>query len=108
MEPQWCVDYALLPARLCRGIAIHFKEWQWFWEAISSRLSTATVVIRLPCRSRRGQVEWEEPSARIHRAVNVGKQPFEQVNVFLLDRPDAVAQPIEEQVSSLNNPRSAI
>jgi hypothetical protein len=43
-----------------------------------------------------GQVEWEEPSARVHRAVNVGKQPYEQVTVFLLDRPDAVAQPRDE------------
>jgi hypothetical protein len=56
----------------------------------------------------RGQVDWEEPSDRVHRAVNVGKQPYEQVTVFLLDRPDAVAQPTEEQVSSLNNPRGAI
>jgi quercetin dioxygenase-like cupin family protein len=43
-----------------------------------------------------GQVEWEEPSARVHRAVNVGKQPYEQVTVFLLDRPDAVPEPTEE------------
>ena len=43
-----------------------------------------------------GQVEWEEPSARVHRAVNVGKQPYQQVTVFLLDSPDAVAQPVEE------------
>ena len=43
-----------------------------------------------------GQVDWEEPSARVHRAVNVGKQPYEQVTVFLLDRADAVAQPTEE------------
>ena len=42
-----------------------------------------------------GQVDWEEPSARVHRAVNVGKQPYEQVTVFLLDRVDAVAQPSE-------------
>src|SRR5271155_1035325 len=42
-----------------------------------------------------GQVEWEEPSARVHRAVNVGKRPYEQVTVFLLDRPDAEAQPTE-------------
>jgi len=40
--------------------------------------------------------------------VNVGKQPSEQVTVFLLDRPDAVPQPTEEQVSSLNNARGAI
>ena len=43
-----------------------------------------------------GQVDWEETSARVHRAVNVGKQPYEQVTIFLLDRPDAVAQPNEE------------
>ena len=43
-----------------------------------------------------GQVDWEEPTERVHRAVNVGKQPYEQVTVFLLDRPDAVAQPTEE------------
>jgi hypothetical protein len=43
-----------------------------------------------------GRVDWEKPSARVHRAVNVGTQPYEQVTVFLLDRPDAVAQPSEE------------
>jgi hypothetical protein len=47
-------------------------------------------------------------SERIHQAMNIGKQPYEQVTVFLLDRPDAVAQPTEEQVSSLNNPRGAL
>ena len=40
-----------------------------------------------------GQVEWEEPTERIHRAVNVGKEPYEQVTIFLLDHPDAVPQP---------------
>jgi quercetin dioxygenase-like cupin family protein len=43
-----------------------------------------------------GQVEWEEPSPRVHRGVNVGKQLYEQVTVFLLDRPDAVTQPTQE------------
>jgi hypothetical protein len=32
-------------------------------------------------------VEWEEPGERVHRAVNVGRQPFEQITVFLLDVP---------------------
>ncbi len=31
-----------------------------------------------------------------------------RIAVFLLDRPDAVTQPTEEQVSSLNDPRGAI
>ena len=43
-----------------------------------------------------GQVEWEEPTERVHRAVNVGQHPYEQVTVFLLDRPHAVAQPTED------------
>jgi len=43
-----------------------------------------------------GQVDWEEPGSRMHRAVNVGKQPYEQITVFLLDRPDAVPQPTDE------------
>ena len=35
-------------------------------------------------------------SERVHRAVNVGGQPYEQVTIFLLDRLDPVPQPIEE------------
>ena len=49
-----------------------------------------------PIEVRPGQVEWEEPTDRAHRAVNVGQQPYEQVTVFLLDRPGAASQPIEE------------
>ena len=45
---------------------------------------------------RPGQVEWEESSGRIHRAVNIGEQTYEQITIFLLDRPEAVAQPHEE------------
>ena len=42
-----------------------------------------------------GQVDWDEPGDRVHRGVNVGSLPYEEVTVFLLDRPDAVAQPGE-------------
>jgi quercetin dioxygenase-like cupin family protein len=40
-----------------------------------------------------GQVDWDEPSDRVHRGVNVGEEPYEEVTVFLLDRPGAVPQP---------------
>jgi hypothetical protein len=40
-----------------------------------------------------GQVDWEEPSDRIHRAVNVGDAPYEEITVFFLDHADDVAQP---------------
>ena len=43
-----------------------------------------------------GAVEWEEPSCRVHRAVNVGEQPYEQITVFLLDHADAEPQPRDE------------
>jgi quercetin dioxygenase-like cupin family protein len=43
-----------------------------------------------------GQVDWDEPSDRVHRGVNVGEQPYEEIAVFFLDRPDAVAQPAVE------------
>jgi hypothetical protein len=42
-----------------------------------------------------GQVEWDEPCERVHRAVNVGREVYEEIAVFFLDRPDAVAQPRE-------------
>ena len=45
---------------------------------------------------RPGEVGWDEPTDRIHRGVNVGSEPYEEVTVFLLDRPDAVSQPPAE------------
>jgi quercetin dioxygenase-like cupin family protein len=42
-----------------------------------------------------GQADWDEPSDRVHRGVNVGEQEYEEITVFFLDRPDAVAQPSE-------------
>jgi len=42
-----------------------------------------------------GEVDWSEPSDRVHRAVNVGKEVFEEVVTFFLDRPDAEPQPAE-------------
>jgi hypothetical protein len=38
-------------------------------------------------------VDWDEPTDRPHRAVNVGRTPYEEVVVFFLDEPDTVAQP---------------
>ena len=44
-----------------------------------------------------GQVEWEESSGRVHRAVNIGQRTYEQITIFLLDSPNAVPQPAEEE-----------
>ncbi len=40
-----------------------------------------------------GQVDWDEPSAYPHRAVNVGEETYEEIVVFLLEQPDDVPQP---------------
>jgi hypothetical protein len=39
------------------------------------------------------QVDWDEPSDRTHRAVNIGDGPYEEITVFFLARPEDVPQP---------------
>src|SRR5574341_407297 len=29
-----------------------------------------------------GQVDWDEPTDRVHRGVNVGEQPYEEITIF--------------------------
>jgi len=60
-------------------------------EALVIEARDGTELARFEVRP--GQVDWDEPSDRIHRGVNVGATPYEEVTVFLLDRPDAVPQP---------------
>ena len=40
-----------------------------------------------------GQVDWEEPGSRPHRAVNVGAVTYEEVTTFFLSLPNDVPQP---------------
>jgi quercetin dioxygenase-like cupin family protein len=47
----------------------------------------------LPWKITVGEVDWSEPTERVHRAVNIGKEVFEEVVTFFLDRPDADPQP---------------
>jgi quercetin dioxygenase-like cupin family protein len=42
---------------------------------------------------RTGEAGWDEPTDRVHRGVNVGDEPYEEIAIFFLDRPDAVPQP---------------
>ena len=42
-----------------------------------------------------GEVDWSEPSDRVHRAVNAGNEVFEEVVTFFLDQPEAEPQPEE-------------
>lgn len=36
---------------------------------------------------------WDEPEPRVHRAVNTGREPFEEVVIFFLDADDADPRP---------------
>ena len=40
-----------------------------------------------------GQVDWDEPGDHIHRAMNIGAVPYEEVTVFFLAHHDDVPQP---------------
>ena len=40
-----------------------------------------------------GQVDWDEPGDRIHRAVNIDVGPYEETTIFFLARADDVPQP---------------
>lgn len=47
---------------------------------------------RVPVTVRPGEVGWDEPTDRPHRATNLGGA-YEEVTVFFLDRPGARHQP---------------
>lgn len=40
-----------------------------------------------------GQADWDEPTLRPHRAVNLGPDRYEEVTTFFLDAPGADPQP---------------
>ena len=41
-----------------------------------------------------GLADWDEPESRVHRGVNAGATPYEEVVTFFLDRPGAEPQPL--------------
>ena len=43
-----------------------------------------------------GQVDWDEPTDRVHRGVNVGEEPYEEITIFFLDHSNDIPQPREE------------
>jgi AcrR family transcriptional regulator len=61
--------------------------------AMPSGLNTATARESERFEVSPGQAGWDEPTDRLHRGVNVGEQPYEEITVFFLDHPDAVPQP---------------
>ena len=50
-----------------------------------------------------GLADWEEPEARVHRGVNTGSTPYEEVVLFFLPAPDADPQPEVESAGGLGS-----
>jgi quercetin dioxygenase-like cupin family protein len=48
---------------------------------------------RHQCQVVAGQVDWDEPAERVHRGINVGASPYEEITIFFLDAPAALPQP---------------
>ena len=42
---------------------------------------------------RAGQVDWDEPASEEHRAINIGRQRYEEVVIFFLSEPGQAPQP---------------
>ena len=40
-----------------------------------------------------GMADWDEPEARVHRGVNTGAVPYEEIVTFFLDTPGIDPQP---------------
>ena len=40
-----------------------------------------------------GMTGWDEPQPRVHRGINTGTVPYEEVIVFFIDSPDMEPQP---------------
>jgi hypothetical protein len=44
-----------------------------------------------------GLAEWDAPQSRVHRAINIGKVPYEEVIIFFIDTPGMEPQPKPEE-----------
>ena len=40
-----------------------------------------------------GLADWDEPQPKVHRGINVGTVPYEEVIMFFMDEPGAEPQP---------------
>jgi len=40
-----------------------------------------------------GLAEWDAPQSRVHRAINIGNVPYEEVIIFFIDKPGMEPQP---------------
>jgi hypothetical protein len=94
-EITWSGDNASIRGRRPLGIAIPYHRVTVVLSGDLLNIEFRDGGATQPCKITAGEVDWSEPSDRVHRAVNVGQQMFEEVVTFFLDRSDAVPQPEE-------------
>ena len=46
-----------------------------------------------------GEAGWDEPTSLVHRAINIGRNPYEEVTIFFLDCADSAPQPVSPDSS---------
>jgi hypothetical protein len=47
-----------------------------------------------------GMAEWDAPEPKVHRGINAGEVPYEEVVIFFLDQPDLEPQPEAREKSA--------
>lgn len=75
----WHIDLCHRFSVIVQGevIAIEYRE--------SRRMKTIKV--------HPGLAEWDAPQAKVHRAINIGKVPYEEVIIFFIGNPGMEPQP---------------
>ena len=63
-------------------------------EALEIQFRDGGEPVRVPVSA--GLADWDAPTDRVHRAVNVGAGAYEEVTIFFLDCEDAAPQPAAE------------
>ena len=48
---------------------------------------------KIPVEVHAGKADWDEPDDRVHRGVNTGSTPYEEIVTFFLDPPGIDPQP---------------
>jgi hypothetical protein len=45
-----------------------------------------------------GLADWDDPQPKVHRGINIGSVPYEEVIIFFLDEPGMEPQPKAEEL----------